>query len=133
MAAAIRTRRHLLAGGLATLPLALACSQPAGNTPKPVATAGPVTLEMAWENLNNEMGAFVNGQAKQIFEQRHPGWTLNFAHQGNDRAKFLAQVSAGTPSHVLHFNSNLATFYVLQGVLAPLDPFIQKDKDAKQG
>ena len=43
-----------------------------------------------------------------------------------------ALLAAGAfPSHVLHLNSNLATFYVLQGVLAPLDPFIQKDKDAK--
>ena len=127
-----RTRRRLLATGVAALPLAVACSQRAADTPKAQPTTGPVTIEMAWENLNNDMGAFVNGPAKQIFEQRHPGWTLNFTHMGNDRAKFLAQVSAGTPSHVLHFNSNLATFYVLQGVLAPLDPFIQKDKDAKQ-
>jgi len=87
---------------------------------------------MAWENLNNDMGSFVNGQAKQLFEQRHPGVTLNFTHMGNDQAKVLAQVSAGTPSHVLHVNSNLITFYSVKGVLAPIDPLVQRDKDAKQ-
>ena len=129
-----RTRRHLLRSIATTIPAAtLAACGGAGQEPaKPAAPIAPVTLEMAWENLSNDMGSFVNGPAKQLFEQRHPGVTLNFTHMGNDQAKVLAQVAAGTPSHVLHVNSNLVTFYTVKGILAPIDPLVQKDKDAKQ-
>lgn len=130
-----QTRRHLLltaatTGSAATLAACAGANQT--ETPKPAAQLAPVTLEMAWENVNNDMGYFVNGQAKQLFEQRHPGVTLNFTHQGNEQAKVLAQVAAGTPPHVLHVNSNLVTFYSVKGILAPIDALVQKDKDAKQ-
>jgi multiple sugar transport system substrate-binding protein len=130
------TRRHLLTSLAATVPASAlaACggTQPATDNPKPAAPIAPVTLEVAWEQTTNDMGLFVTGQAKQIFEQRHPGVTLNFTAMGNEQAKVLAQVSAGTPPHILHLNGNLSTFYVVKGALTPLEPLIQKDKDTKQ-
>ena len=102
----------------------------AAERPGPAAST-PVTLEMAWENTTNDMGQFVTGKAKQIFEDRHPGVTLNFTDKGNDQAKVLAQVAAGTPPHVLHLGGNRVTFYVVKNVLAPLDALLQKDKEAK--
>jgi multiple sugar transport system substrate-binding protein len=107
-------------------------SKEAGEeAPKPGAATAPVTLEMAWENTTNDMGLFVTGQAKQMFEERHPGVTLNFTGMGNDQAKVLAQIAARTPPHVLHVNGNLVTSYVVKNTLLPLDPLIQKDKDVK--
>ena len=130
---AVWSRRRLFTGAAIGLPLLTACSrQPEAPSSAPAATPGPVTLEMAWENTTNDMGQFVTGEAKQLFEQRHPGVTLNFTGMGNDRAKVLAQVAAGTPPHVLHLGGNLVTFYVLKGVLTPIDSLIQKDKDARQ-
>jgi multiple sugar transport system substrate-binding protein len=58
--------------------------------------------------------------------------TLNFTGMGNDQAKVLAQVAAGTPPHVLHLNGNLVTSYVVKSILLPIDALTQKDKDAKQ-
>src|SRR5687768_4139791 len=102
------TRRQLARGLLAPPLLAVAACGTAGpssdtgavSTPAPVTT--PVTIDVAWEQTTNDMGQFVNGPARELFQQRHPGVTANIIALGNAREKVLAQAAAGTPPHVLH-------------------------------
>jgi multiple sugar transport system substrate-binding protein len=133
------TRRWLLGSVLATTPLVItAACGPVGQSGQPAggqaqsSTAAPVTLDMAWEQVTNEMGIFVNGRAREIFEERHPNIKLNFIDQGNVQAKVTAQLAAGTPPHVLHLGVNLPTFYVAQNALLAIDTLAQKDKNANK-
>jgi len=129
----LASRRRLLAcaGTLALVPVLAACArgQTGASVPAPATPAGPVTIDIAWETTSNDMGEIVTGPGKQLFEQRHPGVTLNIISQGNDRTKVLAQAAAGTPPHVLFLGVDLPTFYVAQNLLLPLDSYIQKDPE----
>jgi multiple sugar transport system substrate-binding protein len=91
-----------------------------------------VTLDFAWEQTSNDMGQFVDGPARQLFQARHPNVSLNFIHMGNAREKVLAQSAAGTPPHVLHLAVALPAFYVTRGLLLPIESAIQKDKDNRK-
>lgn len=133
-----RTRRRFLGLALAAAPgvIAAACG-PVGQSgqervDKPSAAAAPVTLDMAWEQVTNEMGIFVNGRAREIFEERHPNIKLNFIDLGNARNKVTAQLAAGTPPHVLHLGVNLPAFYVAQNALLAIDSLAQRDKEANK-
>jgi len=99
---------------------------------QPATSTGPVTLELAWEISTNEMGLFVTGEAKRIFEERNPGVTLNITGLGNERPKVLAQAAAGTPPHLLHLSVNFPAFYVAKNMLAALDGYIFKDKENRK-
>ncbi|MBI3972166.1 MAG: extracellular solute-binding protein [Chloroflexi bacterium] len=137
-----RTRRGVLGSALAAAPLVVAAAcGPAGQSGQEGAAKGqgtsassgaPITLDMAWEQVTNEMGIFVNGQAREIFEQRHPNIKLNFIDQGNGREKVTTQLAAGTPPHVLHLGVNLPAFYVAQNALLAIDSLAQKDKEASK-
>jgi len=135
--AAISRRRLLAAGALPAGLLLAACGaagQPGAGAPaagSPAARA-PITIEMAWEQTANDMGQLVTGPARELFQQRNPGVTLNIVDRGNDQAKVLAQVAAGTPPHILHLDVNRPTFYASKGMLTPLDALLQKDRDTKK-
>jgi multiple sugar transport system substrate-binding protein len=134
------TRRSALlagTGAAAALPVLAGCGlgQSGGNAPaqgQAATPAAPVTVDVAWEQTTNDMGVLVQGQGKQLFEERHPGVTLNIISQGNDQTKVLTQVAAGTPPHVLFVNAALPTFWVNRGVLLPLEGYIQKDPANKK-
>jgi multiple sugar transport system substrate-binding protein len=134
------TRRATILFGLgasAALPGLAACGAGRSGLGAPVqgqaaTPTAPVTLDVAWESTTNDMGAIVNGQGKSLFEQRHPGVTLDIVSAGNDPAKVLAQAAAGTPPHVLFVGIALPTSYVSRGLLLPLDPYVQRDPDNKK-
>ena len=127
----LKSRRAVLLAA----PLGLAACGLGGQSAenKPIQNVGPAALEIAWENTTNDMGLWVVGEAKKIFEDRNPGVTLNFSGMGNERAKVLAQTAAGTPSNVLHLGVNLPTFYAAKGMLLALDGYISKDRESQKG
>ena len=132
------TRRQLARGLVAPSVLLVAACGTAGESSEtgaggtPAAITTPVTIDVAWEQTTNDMGQFVTGPARELFQQRHPGVTVNFIALGNSREKVLAQAAAGTPPHVLHLAVDLPAFYASQNMLLSLDALLQKDRDVRK-
>ena len=132
------TRRTFLAGVTAPAAFVAAACGGAADTGAPnggkasQSTSVPITLDVAWESTTNDMGQFVTGQAKQLFEQRHPGVTLNIISTGNAPDKVLAQAAAGTPPNVLWVGGGNVTSFVSKSLLLAIDALLQKDKDVKK-
>jgi ABC-type glycerol-3-phosphate transport system substrate-binding protein len=87
-----------------------------------------ITLQIAWEQTANEMGQFVTGQAKDLFEQRFPQIRLEFIPQGNTVEKLTAAFAAGVPPDVIHTPVAQYPRFAAAGMLQPIDPFVARDR-----
>lgn len=87
-----------------------------------------VTLQIAWEQTANDMGQFVTGQARDLFEQRFPQIKLEFIPQGNTVEKLTAAFAAGVPPDVIHAPVAQYPRFAAAGMLQPIDPFVARDQ-----
>ncbi|MER3486909.1 MAG: hypothetical protein C4345_13975, partial [Chloroflexota bacterium] len=87
-----------------------------------------VTLQIAWEQTANDMGQFVTGPAKDLFEQRFPQIRLEFIPQGNTVEKLTAAFAAGVPPDVIHTPVAQYPHFAAASMLQPIDPFVARDQ-----
>jgi len=124
-------RKHfafVAALGALVLLAGIAASVTHGKSEKGKQTAAPSgTVTLAGWSVSTVESALLK-QVVKGFERKYPRIKVDYSALGDYDRAMLAKFSARQPPDVFYVDSNRAPTWIKQGVLEPLDSYVQKSK-----